>query len=102
MSNEFLQIGLIHHTPHHHHPRHGQDVAPRRAELLSGASRLRARILRSSMCRAVGRLTRLMHLWRRRLAESNKLREMSDRELRDMNVNRYDVAHAVRRPFWRS
>ena len=101
MSNEFLQIGFVHHAAHRQRPMHSQDAPPRRAEVLSAASRLRAHMLRSSMRRVVWRFRRLMRLWRRRLAESNELRAMSDRELRDMNVNRYDVAHAVRRPFWR-
>lgn len=78
------------------------DAPPRRTDIWAAASRLRARHLRIAMRRAVRRLTRLMRVWCRRLAESDELRAMSDRELRDMSVSRYDVAHALRRPFWRS
>ncbi|MBY0337382.1 MAG: DUF1127 domain-containing protein [Acetobacteraceae bacterium] len=79
-----------------------EDAAPRPADVRSAASRLRVRALRVALRRAVRRLGRLMRTWRRRQAESDALRAMSDRELRDMNVSRYDVADAVRRPFWRS
>lgn len=78
------------------------DAPQRRADIWAAASRQRARTLRVAIRRAIQRLTRLMRVWRRRLAESDELRAMPDRELRDMSVSRYDVAHALRRPFWRS
>jgi uncharacterized protein YjiS (DUF1127 family) len=50
---------------------------------------------------ALGRVRGLLRLWRRRMRESRELSLMSDRELRDMNVSRYEVEHAARKPFWR-
>jgi uncharacterized protein YjiS (DUF1127 family) len=47
------------------------------------------------------RLAGRLRLWRRRIAESYELRSLSDRELRDFSVNRYEVHHELRKPiFW--
>jgi uncharacterized protein YjiS (DUF1127 family) len=57
---------------------------------------------RSILQRSAGRVGRLLRLWRSRLRESHELSLLSDRELRDMNVSRYDIAKAMRKPFWRA
>jgi len=56
-----------------------------------------ATILRS----AIERPGRLLRLWRTRIRESDELNQLSDRELRDFGVNRYEVEHATRKAFWR-
>ncbi len=51
--------------------------------------------------RVIMRLAGRLRLWRRRIAESYELRSLSDRELRDFSVNRYEVHHELRKPiFW--
>ncbi len=47
-------------------------------------------------------MARLLRLWRRRLAESDELLAMSERELRDLGISRYDAEHAAKRAFWQS
>lgn len=43
-----------------------------------------------------------LRLFYRRMAESNELRALSDRELRDLGISRYDAEHAARAAFWRA
>ena len=57
--------------------------------------------VRAAMHAAFERVATLLHLWRRRLAESSELRSLSDQELRDFGINRYEAEHAARQAFWR-
>lgn len=43
----------------------------------------------------------LMEVWRRRMRERQTLLMMTDKELRDINLTRYDVQYEARKPFWR-
>jgi uncharacterized protein YjiS (DUF1127 family) len=49
----------------------------------------------------IDRLARLLGRWRRRVAETRELAALSDRDLRDMGVNRYELEHELRRPTWK-
>jgi uncharacterized protein YjiS (DUF1127 family) len=71
---------------------HGVTEAPRRPR----------GTVHSILRRAVGRVCFLLRLWRSHMRESQELRLLSDRELRDLNVSRYDIAEAERKPFWRA
>ncbi|GGG31157.1 hypothetical protein GCM10010964_18880 [Caldovatus sediminis] len=58
-------------------------------------------------CRPLGgRFASLLRLpatlflrWRRRMTEAHELAALSDRELRDIGLNRYEVARTLGRPF---
>jgi uncharacterized protein YjiS (DUF1127 family) len=50
---------------------------------------------------------RLMHaacarieLWLDRARERRRLAQLTDRELRDIGLNRYEARHESRKPFW--
>ena len=47
--------------------------------------------------RAVG----VVITWQRRCRERDQLAGLSERELRDMGMTRYEAAALARRPFWR-
>jgi uncharacterized protein YjiS (DUF1127 family) len=51
--------------------------------------------------RLLARTIALLRLWRRRMRESQELEALSDRELRDLGVTRYEVAQEARKAFWR-
>lgn len=40
--------------------------------------------------------------WRRRARGRAELAALSDRELRDIGVTRYDARHEIGKPFWRA
>ena len=44
----------------------------------------------------------LFNEWRRRARGRNELAALSDRELRDIGLTRYDARHEVDQPFWRA
>ena len=101
MPNEYALIGLVHLTaPARRDAQYDDATAPPAAER-PAARRLPGRFLRVVLRRTFRRGTRLLRLWRSRMRESQELGLLSNRELRDMNVSRYDVAQAERKPFWR-
>jgi uncharacterized protein YjiS (DUF1127 family) len=102
MASEQGPIGLVRTTAPLERTTHADGAAPRRTAELSAACRLRARFLGVVLRRAVGRVTRLLRLWRRRMAESDELRAMSDRELRDFGMSRYDAEHEAKKAFWKA
>ena len=67
-------------------------VAPRHPRLC---------VVRAAAGRALRRAAGLLRLWRRRIAESDELRTLSDRELRDFGINRYEAEYEARKAFWR-
>jgi uncharacterized protein YjiS (DUF1127 family) len=52
--------------------------------------------------RALQALARLLLLWRRRDRERRELAALDDRSLRDIGLNRAEVAYESTKPFWRS
>jgi uncharacterized protein YjiS (DUF1127 family) len=52
--------------------------------------------------RAAGRAVGLVRLWLTRMQESRELAELTDRELRDINVTRDEAERASRKPFWKA
>jgi uncharacterized protein YjiS (DUF1127 family) len=58
-------------------------------------------VVRAAGGRALRRAAGLLRSWRRRIAESDELRTMSDRELRDFGINRYEAEYEARKAFWR-
>ena len=44
----------------------------------------------------------LLDAWRRRLRDRRELMAMSDRDLKDIHLTRYDVLFEARKPFWRA
>lgn len=71
----------------------------------AGACRLKdarpAPPMRNPLRRAVTLLARVLRMWRRRAVERHELAALSDRELRDIGLNRYELAHVIRKPFWK-
>ena len=102
MPNEYALIGLVHLVARDKRMTHADGAAPLQTIEHSAARRPRARILRVVARRTVRRVTRLLRLWRRRMAESDELRAMSDRELRDCGISRYEVEHEAKQAFWRA
>jgi len=47
-------------------------------------------------------LIALCNEWRDRLRSRRELAAMSERELRDIGLTRYDARHEARKPFWRA
>lgn len=47
------------------------------------------------------RIRDTLQLWRQRRSERDALSRLTERELRDMRLSRYDVETEVRKPFWR-
>jgi uncharacterized protein YjiS (DUF1127 family) len=43
----------------------------------------------------------LLDIWRRRLRDRQRLLMMTDKELKDIGLTRYDVKYEARKPFWR-
>ena len=52
--------------------------------------------------RAGRRLSRLVHVWWRRIEDRRALADMDDRSLRDFGATRYDAFAEIRKPFWRA
>ena len=102
MPNEYALIGLVHPVTPDKRMTHADSAPLLPAAERAAARRLRSRVLRVVARRAVRRVTRLLRLWRRRMAESDELRAMSDRELRDFGISRYDVEHEAKKAFWRT
>lgn len=50
----------------------------------------------------LGDLVALYKEWRRRARGRAELAALSDRELRDIGVTRYDAHHEIGKPFWRA
>jgi len=99
MPNEYALIGLVHLVARDKRMTHADGVPLLLAAEHTAARRTRARVVAR---RAVRRIARLLRLWRRRIAESHELRAMSDRELRDFGISRYDVEHEAKKAFWRA
>jgi uncharacterized protein YjiS (DUF1127 family) len=102
MPNEYTLIGLVPSVAPGKRMTHADGAPPLLAAEHTAARRLRARVLRVVARRAVRRVTRLLRLWRRRMAESDELRAMSDRELQDFGISRYDVEHEAKKAFLRA
>jgi uncharacterized protein YjiS (DUF1127 family) len=51
--------------------------------------------------RIAAQVAGLLRIWRRRAVEGDELRRMSDRELRDLGISRYEAGLEARKPFWR-
>ncbi|WP_240782558.1 DUF1127 domain-containing protein [Roseococcus sp. SYP-B2431] len=64
------------------------------------AHRLRARAMRMAARRALRRLLSRLRRWRQQRLEAQELAALSDRELRDMGVTRYDARHEAREAYW--
>lgn len=60
-----------------------------------------ARRLQLFFRRAWRGMRRRLGLWQRRCADARELEKMSDRELRDFGVSRYDLDIAARKSGWR-
>jgi uncharacterized protein YjiS (DUF1127 family) len=102
MPNEYALIGLVRGaTPDKRMP-HADDIPITPKAERAAARRLRGRFLRFVMRTTLRRGTRLLRLWCRRMAESNELMAMSDRELRDFGISRYDAEHAAKQAFWKA
>lgn len=102
MPNEHALIGLVGRAALDECPTHADGAAPLPAAEDAAVHRPRARVLRIVARRAVGRVTHLLRLWHRRIAESDELWAMSDRELRDIGLSRYDAEHAARKALWKA
>jgi uncharacterized protein YjiS (DUF1127 family) len=102
MPNEYALIGLVHLVARDKRMTHADGVPLLLAAEHTDARRTRARVLRVVARRAARRIARLLRLRRRRMAESDELRAMSDRELRDFGISRYDVEHEAKKAFWRA
>jgi uncharacterized protein YjiS (DUF1127 family) len=103
MPNEYALIGPVNAAAHPgERVKHAEGAAPFQRDVRTTARRPRARVLRVVARRAVRRVTRLLRLWRRRIAESNELMAMSDRELRDFGASRYDAEHEAKKAFWKA
>jgi uncharacterized protein YjiS (DUF1127 family) len=97
MPSEYALVGLVHlMTPDK------RMSYPSDASLLLTTRRKRARLLRIVTRRAFRRVARLLRLWRRRMTESNELWAMSDRELRDFGISRYDAEHEAKKAIWKA
>jgi uncharacterized protein YjiS (DUF1127 family) len=102
MSNEYALIGLVNPAALDKRLTDADSAAPLLAAEHFAARRRRARALRVVARRTVRRVTRLLRLWRRRIAESDELWTMSDRQLRDIGISRYDAEHAAKKAFWKA
>jgi uncharacterized protein YjiS (DUF1127 family) len=47
------------------------------------------------------RILTTLRLWRRRIQERDALAHLTDRELQDMRISRYDIGSEIHKPFWR-
>ncbi|WP_235961927.1 DUF1127 domain-containing protein [Falsiroseomonas selenitidurans] len=47
-------------------------------------------------------LFRLLRAWAERSAQRRLLDQLSEAELKDMGITRYDAAWEARKPFWRN
>ncbi len=48
------------------------------------------------------RVARMIAIWQRRVRERHQLGTMTDRELRDVGITRFDADELARKPFWRT
>jgi uncharacterized protein YjiS (DUF1127 family) len=64
--------------------------------------RLRGRFMGAVLRDMFWRAKSQLRMWRRHVAESNELRTLSDRELRDFGISRYDAEHAAKVAFWKA
>jgi uncharacterized protein YjiS (DUF1127 family) len=55
--------------------------------------------VRNPLRPAVTLPARVLRVWWRHRIERRELAALSDRELRDIGLNRYELAHAIRKPF---
>lgn len=51
--------------------------------------------------RVRARLRRALRRWRDRHDQRTTLAQLTDRELRDFGMSRWDAAHEAAKPFWR-
>jgi uncharacterized protein YjiS (DUF1127 family) len=102
MSNEHTLLGHIYAAarPANIMADGGRAASPQ-LDAETAAGRLRARVRRVVIRRAVKRMTRLLRLWRRRTTESNEFRLMSDRELWDLGIHRHEADYEAKKAFWR-
>src|SRR3712207_4382367 len=100
MPNEYALIGLVHLVTLERRMAQTDGAVTLPAAERAAARRLRGRFLRVVLRSTFRRATRLLRLWRRRMAESNELMTMSDHELRDFGISRYDAEHAAKQAFW--
>ncbi len=77
-------------------------MANKSAPIILAVPALPGRRPRIALPRPFGAIARLLKLWRRRIAESDELLAMSERELHDLGISRYDAAHAAKQAFWKS
>ncbi|TCH98433.1 DUF1127 domain-containing protein [Roseococcus sp. SYP-B2431] len=56
--------------------------------------------MRMAARRALRRLLSRLRRWRQQRLEAQELAALSDRELRDMGVTRYDARHEAREAYW--
>lgn len=102
MSDEHMLLGFLHANAR---PADrmavGGHAAPSGLALEAAARQWRARVWRIIVRRAIKRAARRLRLWRRRMTESDELRAMPDRELRDIGVNRYEAEYEARKAFWK-
>ena len=50
----------------------------------------------------IRRVAAQLATWQRRLRERDRLAAMTDRELRDVGIARFEAAALARKPFWRA
>jgi uncharacterized protein YjiS (DUF1127 family) len=53
------------------------------------------------LLRIVGSAVQALASWVNRSAERNRLADLSDRELKDIGITRYDALKEWEKPFWR-
>jgi len=51
--------------------------------------------------RSLWRACRAIRTWIARARQRDELMRLSDRELRDIGLSRYDALHEAKKPFWR-
>ena len=98
MPNEHSLTGFVHLAVRRHHMAQADGIPPGPAAGCGATQRPHARIF---LRRVVKRVMHMLSSWRRSVAESNELRAMSDRELRDIGISRYDTVHRANQGFWR-
>ena len=102
MPTEYALIGLVQPAAFDKRTTHADGTSVRVGAGNTAARRPRVRALGILLRRTVRRVRRLLRSWRRRVVESNELRTMSDRELRDFGISRYDAEHAAKQAFWKN
>ena len=51
--------------------------------------------------RLLGKVLATIRLWRQRITEREVLARLSEIEMRDLRFSRSEIAHEIRKPFWR-